>query len=147
MNDDAIRAADIARGTLRLLGEHGYAAIKEFTLGSGRRADLAALDAQGRLLIVEIKSCRADFLSDQKWRSYLDYCDAFAFAVAPDFPQDLLPAETGLIIADRYGGHFMRRPYERVLNASRRKAEILRFARTAAQRLVTLDAPPAATDH
>src|SRR5579872_125069 len=111
MNEDAISAADIARGTLRLLGEHGYAAIKEFTLGSGRRADVAGIDAQGRLLIVEIKSCRADFLSDQKWQSYLDYCDAFAFAIGPGFPRELLPAETGLIVADRFGGHFVRPPF------------------------------------
>src|SRR5262249_20060706 len=128
MDDDAISAADIARGTLRLLGVHGYAAIKEFTLGSGRRAGLAAIGAQARLLIVEIKSCRADFVSDQKWRSYLDYCDAFAFAIGPGFPRELLPPETGLIIADRFGGHFLRPPYTQVLSAARRKAEILRFA-------------------
>jgi hypothetical protein len=140
-------AAHIARGTLRLLHELGYAAIREFTLGSGRRADIAAIDASGRLLIIEIKSCRADFLADEKWQSYLDYCDAFAFAVGTEFPRELLPAETGLIIADRYGGQFLRPPYEQSLNASRRKAEILRFARVAAQRLIALDAPPAASDH
>ena len=147
MNGDLIGAADIARGTLRLLSEHGYAAITEFTLGSGRRADVAAIDPSGRLLIIEIKSCRADFLTDEKWRSYLEYCDAFSFAVGMNFPRELLPPETGLIVADRYGGHFLRPPYEQSLNAGRRKAEILRFARVAAQRLSALDRPHALDDH
>ena len=128
-------ADDIARGTLRTLGAMGYAAIREFTLGSGRRADIAALDDKGRILIVEIKSSLVDFRTDQKWQTYLDYCDAFAFAVAPSFPRHVLPDETGLILADRYGGQVIRPFFESPLNAARRRAETIRFARVAAQRL------------
>ncbi len=135
---ETIRASDIARGVTRLLSELGYAAIQEFTLGSGRRADIAALDSKGRILIVEIKSSLNDYRTDQKWRTYLDFCDAFAFAVAPHFPADVLPPEVGLIIADRYGGHLQRPLFTQELHQSRRRAETIRFARHAAQRLAQM---------
>ena len=52
--------------------------------------------------VVEIKSCRPDFMCDRKWQDYLGYCDRFYFAVDSDFPYDLLPADEGLILADRF---------------------------------------------
>ena len=67
------------------------------------RADVMALSAKGEIWIVECKSCRADFASDQKWRGYLDWCDRFFWAVDLAFPQEILPPETGLITADGYG--------------------------------------------
>ena len=101
-------AAEIARGVCRAFLDRGSGVLTEFTLANGRRADVIALDRDGKLTIVEIKSCRADFQSDRKWQDYLDYCDSFYFAVAEDFPTELLPAETGLIIADRWNAHFLR---------------------------------------
>ena len=86
-------AADIVRGTMRLLLDLDLASLPEFTLATGRRVDLMALGRDGRLVAIEVKSCRADFLTDRKWRDYLDYADQFYFAVAPDFPVELLPAE------------------------------------------------------
>jgi hypothetical protein len=48
--------------------------------------------------IVEVKSCRADFLSDQKWGKYLPYATHFYFA-APQgaIKHEELPREIGLI--------------------------------------------------
>lgn len=48
--------------------------------------------------IVEVKSCRADFLADQKWKKYLPYATHFYFA-APQgaIKASELPAEIGLI--------------------------------------------------
>src|SRR5262249_11051315 len=57
------------------------------------------------------------------------------FAVAPDFPRDVLPPDTGLIIADRYGGEIVRPAPEHKLAGARRKAMTLRLARVAASRL------------
>lgn len=134
-------ASDIARGVDRLLLDMGLASLREFTLASGRRADIAALAKDGTMLIVEIKSCVEDFRADTKWQEYLDYCDTFYFAVAPDFPSEILPGESGLIIADRYGARITRTdPSEgpqSKLNPARRKAVTLRFARAAAARLMT----------
>ncbi len=126
--------AALTRGVTRLFVDLGFMPLPEFTLVNGRRADLMGLDDGGRFIIAEIKSCRADFEADGKWADYLDYCDAFYFAVAADFPQELLPEEEGLIIADAFGGAILRAGVERPLAAARRKAVTLRYARQAASR-------------
>jgi hypothetical protein len=133
-------AADVARGLRRLLLAQGYSPIAEFTLNNGRRLDIAALGADGTVLGVEIKVSLADLRADDKWPDYLPYCDFFYFAVPPLFPHEHLPAKTGLMVADRYGGEVIR-PAPRVpLHASRRRAVTLRFAQVAAERLTrTLD--------
>lgn len=127
--------AALTRGVARLFVDLGFAPLPEFTLANGRRADLVGLDQSGRVLIAEVKSCRADFDADAKWGDYLGFCDAFYFAVARDFPIDLLPASEGLIIADAFGGAVVRGAPERPLAPARRKAVTLRYARQAAQRL------------
>ena len=90
---------------------------------------------RGRIAIIEIKSSITDYRTDQQWQTYLVYCDEFAFAVALDFPRDLLPDHVGLIVAYRFGAQIMRPFFEQTLNANRRRAETLRFARHAALRL------------
>ena len=128
-------ATDIVRGTMRLLLDLDLASLPEFTLATGRRVDLMALGRDGRLVAIEVKSCRTDFLTDRKWRDYLEYADQFYFAVAPDFPVDLLPAEEGLILADRYAASVIRPAQARSIAPGRRRSLLLRFARTAALRL------------
>jgi hypothetical protein len=127
-------ALEIARGVSRLFVDLGLSPITEFTLASGRRVDVAGLGPKGEFVFVEIKSCLADFRADRKWQDYLDYCDRFYFAVMQDFPLDILPADQGLIIADRFGGGVVRESAESRLNGSRRKALTLRFARAAAEK-------------
>jgi hypothetical protein len=65
----------------------------------------------------------------------LEYCDCFFFGVTETFPLDLIPQECGLIVADGFGGAILRDSPARPLNAARRKAVTLLFARLAAQRL------------
>ncbi len=101
-------AFDICRGVARLLRAHGLAAVGEVALANGRRADVAGISDGGAIWIVEIKSCLEDFRTDQKWPEYREFCDRLFFAVAPDFPREVLPPDTGLIIADRYGGEIIR---------------------------------------
>ncbi|MET0407042.1 MAG: MmcB family DNA repair protein [Hyphomicrobium sp.] len=132
---DCERARAILRGTQRLLRSLDFESLSEVTLGNGRRADVLALRRNGEIWIVEIKSSIADFRADQKWPEYREYCDALAFAVAPDFPSEILPAETGLILADAYAGELVRPPPTHPLSAARRKALTLAIARTAAMRL------------
>ena len=128
-------AAEIARGTVRYLIELGHACVAELPLPNGQRADITALSPNGRILIVEIKSCLNDFRTDQKWSGYRDFCDELYFAVKPDFPAAILPEDAGLILADRYGGETIRPAPETPITAARRKAMTLRFARAAALRL------------
>jgi hypothetical protein len=93
------------------------------------------------MVIAEVKSSLADFRSDGKWPEYLAYCDCFFFAVSAAFPLDALDpghpdiARAGIIVADRFGGTILRPADEIKMNAGRRRAETLRFARKAAARL------------
>lgn len=111
------------------------APVTEVSLANGRRADIAAVAAGGEIWIVEIKSSIEDFRTDQKWPEYRDYCDRLFFAVAPAFPREILPPDTGLVIADRYGGEIVRPAPEHKLAGARRKAVMLRLVHTAAFRL------------
>ena len=128
-------AAAIARGSSRLLWSLGFTALPELALANGRRADLVAVSIKGEIWIVEVKSGIADFRADAKWPEYREFCDRFLFAVDPDFPTDILPAEAGLLVADRYGADLVREAPLHALSAARRKALTLRFARVAASRL------------
>lgn len=125
----------LARGVCRAVEELGYAVLTEFPLGNGRRVDIIAMDGGGETLIVEVKSCVADFRADRKWTEYLPYCDLFYFAVPEAFPRDLLPADCGLMVADGYGAAILRPAPRLAMNANRRRALTLRLALTASQRL------------
>jgi hypothetical protein len=122
-----------------MLAEEGHASLTEVTLASGRRADVMAVSPKGDVTIIEVKSCLQDFASDQKWPEYAPWCDRFLFAVDCDFPQDRLPPEVGLIVADGFGGALIRPAMEQVkLAGARRKSITLSFARLAAWRLARM---------
>ena len=128
-------AAALQRGVCRTLRALGHSVVTELPLANGRRADVVGLSTNGNVLIVEIKSCLLDYRTDGKWHEYLDYCDGLYFAVAADFPREVIPGRAGLILADRYGAELVREPVEERLTAARRKAMMLCFARAAALRL------------
>lgn len=96
--------------------------VTELPLSTGHRADIVALGRTGELWIVEIKSSPADFHADTKWPEYRAHCDRLLFAVAAGFPRDVLPEDTGLILADRYGAELIREAPEHKLTGGRRKA-------------------------
>ena len=147
MSDDTkqkrnTEAADtVGRGVSRLMHDRNESCLSEFTLKTGRRVDIIALDRKGHFTIVEVKSSVADFRSDNKWREYLNFCDSFYFAVPIEFSKGILPAECGLMVADGYGTEIARESPLGNMNPSRRKALTLRFARTAATRLRRLSDP------
>ena len=125
----------VTRGAGRLMAALGFAPLMEVTLPNGRRADIMALGPRGEIAICEVKSGLEDFRTDRKWGEYLPYCDAFYFAVAPEFPREILPEAPGLIVADGFGGAVLREPPTAPLVAARRKALTLAFARLAALRV------------
>ena len=128
----------VTRGAGRLLAQLGYAPLLEASLPNGRRADVMALGRRGEIAIVEVKSSREDFRADQKWREYQPYCDAFYFAVAPEFPRHVLPDGPGLIVADGFGGAILQAAPVLPLASARRRALTLSFARMAAARSLTI---------
>jgi hypothetical protein len=132
----------LVRGVLRFFRAREYAALPEFDLANGRRADVLAIGRNGNISIIEVKSSPEDFRSDHKWHHYLDFCDWFGFAVQPQFPRGLLPSEAGVLVADSHGAVIVRPPADRSpLSPGRRKSLMLTFIHAAANRLAPLTDP------
>lgn len=145
----ALCAADVARGTIRMLLRHDLVALTEVPLDGNRRADLMAIDARGQIVIVEIKVSRADLLGDGKWTDYLACCDRYYWAVPAGFDASplhgaaFLPERTGIIVADRYDAAVIRDAHTTPLSAATRKRATLAFGRRAARRLLGIIDPEA----
>ena len=138
---DQLPGQRIARGTCRHLSSRGFACVEEVSPSPGLRVDVMALGPKGEIWVVECKSSRADFMADAKWQGYLPWCDRFFWAIDTSFPTELLPADTGLILADAYDGELVRMAPENKLSAPRRKVITQIFAHTAAKRLQVLRDP------
>lgn len=131
----------LARGVTRHLVSYGFACVEELVPTRGLRVDVMALGPKGEVWVVECKSSRADFMTDTKWQGYLEWADRFFWAVDENFPTDLLPEGTGLIIGDAYGAEMIRMGPETKLAPARRKVMVQKFAFHAARRLHGLRDP------
>ncbi len=131
----------LARGVCRHLAGLDFATVEELVPVPGLRVDVMALGPRGEIWIVECKSGLADYRADRKWVGYLPFCDRFFWAVDADFPSEILPAETGLLVADGYDAEIARFGPETRLAGARRKALVQKFARHAAFRLRALRDP------
>ena len=134
----AVRSGGIGQ---RLLTAYGLTCVSELPLPSGRRADLVALNDNGDIWIVEIKSSIADFRADQKWIDYRLHCDRLFFATTMEVPCEIFPPDTGLIVADAFGAQVVCEAPEHRLHGPTRKSMMLAFARAAALRLSALADP------
>lgn len=131
----ALPGQRLQRGVSRALRQFDFVCIEELVPKPGLRVDVMALVPKGEVWIIECKSSRADFRADQKWQGYLEWCDRFFLAVDSDFPVDLLPPDSGLMLADAYDAEIIRMGPQTPLAGARRKAVVQRFARHAASRL------------
>ena len=136
----------LARGVSRHFASLGWVTVEELVPARGLRVDVMALGPKGEIWVVECKSSRADFMSDQKWEGYLEWCDRFFWAVDSAFPVELLPDETGLMISDAYDAEIIRMGPEDKIAAARRKVMVQKFAIHAARRLQALRDPNAGLD-
>jgi hypothetical protein len=137
-------ALRVRRGVCRLLRAHGFLAVPELPLASGRRADLVALGARGELWIVEIKSSLEDLRADRKWPDYRLHCDRLFFATLPEVAAAPFPPDAGFILSDGHLAEIVRMAPEHRLVGATRKAMTLRFALASARRLHDLADPGAA---
>jgi len=133
----------LARGVCRHFAAMGWVAVEELVPTRGLRVDVMALSPKGEIWVVECKSSRADYMADQKWEGYVEWCDRFFWAVDATFPVELLPDETGLILADAYDAEIVRMGSEARLASARRKVMVQKFAVHAARRLQSLRDPNA----
>ena len=125
----------LQRGVCRALRQFDFVCVEELVPTPGLRVDVMALGPKGEVWIIECKSSRADFMADQKWQGYLPWCDRFFWAVGGDFPVEILPQASGLMLADAYDAEILRMSPETPLAAARRKVMVQKFARHAASRL------------
>ena len=135
------RQLAVRRATTALCQQLAWVALHELPLPNGRRADLLALRPDGGFVCIEVKSGPRDFLTDDKWPEYREFCDALYFAVDDAFPLDLLPDSTGLIVTSGREAEMIRPAPVHPLPASRRRALTHRFATVAAARLAALEDP------
>ena len=131
----------VARGVRRMLRSLGFSSVTELPLASGRRADIVALGADGSFHVIEIKSSVADFRADCKWRDYRLHCDKLYFAIPESVPSEIMPLDTGLIVADAYGAALIREAPEHRMAAAARRALLVRFGQISADRLYGLVDP------
>ena len=127
----------IARGVMRHFSQIGLSSLSEFSPARGLRVDIITLGMANEIWIVECKSCQSDFKSDKKWQNYLDWCDRYFWAVDANFPIDILPPDTGVIIADAYDASILREAPLKKLSVARRKKIIKSIAKSACNRLLT----------
>ena len=98
----------IARGVRRLLRARGFSSVTELALTDGRRADIAAVNRDGEVLIVEVKSSpriSAPIASGATMPLAATGC------ISPSRSErrlELMPLEAGLIVADPYGAEIVR---------------------------------------
>ncbi len=135
------RTAAIRRAVGRLCLALDWSPLQEVPLPNGRRADFLALRADGGFACIEVKSGARDFLGDAKWPEYRDFSDALLFAVDEDFPQSLLPADVGVIVACDGMAELVRPATPHPLSAARRRVLLHRFARLAGARLAAREDP------
>ena len=140
------RTALVRRAAARLCLRLGWAPLHEVRLANGRRADILAMQPGGGFVCIEVKSGLRDYLADEKWTEYQPFCDQFFFAVDCDFPRDILPPETGLIVCADRDADLLREPLPVRLAPARRKALLERFAWLAAGRLAALQDPTGVAD-
>tara|TARA_B100000575_G_C22900051_1_gene523265 strand:- start:193 stop:720 length:528 start_codon:yes stop_codon:yes gene_type:complete len=120
-----------------LVREQSNGVLREFRLKGRRRADLIALNKDGHIAIVEIKSSPQDFLRDKKWTEYIEWADKFYFGVGKDFPLEILPEaeRSGIIITDGYECHEVQpAPFKRI-NGLRRSRLVREIAKVSMRRI------------
>ena len=131
----------IARGVMRHFAQIGLPSLSEFSPTKGLRVDIITLGMPNEIWIVECKSGQSDFKSDKKWQNYLDWCDRYFWAVDANFPINILPPDTGIIIADAYDASILREAPINKLPPARQKKIIKSIAASACNRLLNLTDP------
>src|SRR3990167_9178859 len=78
----------------------------EYDLGNGRRLDVLTVELPSLWVRgFEVKSSRADFTKDKKWRDYLPFVNEFFFCAPPGvIGKDELPPDVGLLEPEEHQG-------------------------------------------
>ena len=102
--------AKLTKAAVMHMARYGFAIHTEVGLAKGAmlRADLLCLNFKRKIVIIEVKSCYADFATDSKWPRMLSLCDQLVFVI----PQSVWDAGkvrpqrgVGVLILDETTGH------------------------------------------
>ncbi len=63
---------------MKWLYNQGFVVASEVVLPNKKRADIISYNEE-KIVVIEVKSSRADYRQDTKWPEYLPYCDEFYF--------------------------------------------------------------------
>jgi len=76
----------VTRSITSYLVKKGYSVENELAVlpWGKRRADIVGIRLNGEICIIEVKSCKADFKSDSKYKEYLPFCNKMYIAVPPN---------------------------------------------------------------
>lgn len=121
--------------------KRGFSCFSEIGLVSWgrRRADFLALNLRGDIILVEIKSCLADFKADTKWKFYLPHCNSMYFLVTENVFEKLdafgaldefRELGVGVLVLDEKTGYLKSKLYckRRPMPGKEKKAIICRMA-------------------
>lgn len=100
---DLIKHGELQEKGLKWLFDKGYVCTAEFTLPNRRRADVIGYNEHGRIIILEVKVNQSDYDRDDKWETYLPYCDEFYFLLDSDIVHFRKEYNGGLILSKRNG--------------------------------------------
>lgn len=100
-----VTASTITDKVIRYYVKKGFCVNREIGLCKyGRlRADFLAISMKHEVIIIEVKSCPADFSTDHKWKKYLPYCNKLYFAVNSNTYErikDKIPNGIGVLLCD-----------------------------------------------
>lgn len=134
----------LTKAAIMHMVRYGFAVYKEIALGRGGtlRADLLCLSFKKKLVVMEIKSSRADLTSDSKWPKYLSLCDQLVFVMTEAMWNKLKDTEhrpqrgVGILILQESTGHLKSVQFaktQEILDDETRDYLILRMAYRAAE--------------
>lgn len=71
----------------------GYSVHVEVGIARNRRVDVWAFNYRGKVVAMEIKSCRSDYESDSKWHKYIELgcCNKFYLVITQDLYESMGP--------------------------------------------------------
>jgi len=89
---DLKRHKEIQLKALKWLFKRQFIAMADFTLPTGKKADIFAYN-KSQIIICEIKVSKSDLMTDHNWTEYLSYCHDFFFLTPADL-KDTVIAKT-----------------------------------------------------
>lgn len=96
-----------------------------------RRADFIAFSMKGEIIIIECKSCLADYKADHKWQDYLKYCNKFYFCMPPEVYEkvkDDFGSDVGVFVGNKSSLVCVKRTKRRPMRNSIKREVYLRMA-------------------